>query len=73
METTEGFALGDSAAIIDYILEKTPEGPLAPKDAKTKFLAKDVWSFCNDYYSYVIACVEVKILRCVRRNACSMA
>lgn len=55
LETTEGFALGDSAAIVEYILEKTPEGPLTPKDTKSKCLAKDAWNFCNDYYGYFLS------------------
>ena len=55
LETTEGFAIGDSAAIVDYILEKTPEGPLAPKDTKARCLAKDAWNFCNDYYSFFLS------------------
>ena len=55
LETTEGFAIGDSAAIVDYILEKTPEGPLAPKDTKARCLAKDAWNFCNDYYAFFLS------------------
>ena len=55
LETTEGFALGDSAAIVEYILEKTPDGPLTPKDTKSKCLAKDAWNFCNDYYGYFLS------------------
>ena len=55
LETTEGFALGDSAAIVEYILEKTPDGPLTPKDTKSKCLAKDAWNFCNDYYAFFLS------------------
>ena len=55
LETTEGFAIGDSAAIVDYILEKTPEGPLTPKDTKARCLAKDAWNFCNDYYAFFLS------------------
>ena len=55
LETTEGFALGDSAAIVEYILEKTPDGPLTPKDTKSKCLAKDAWNFCNDYYGFFLS------------------
>lgn len=55
LETTEGFAIGDSAAIVDYILEKTPDGPLTPKDTKSRCLAKDAWNFCNDYYAFFLS------------------
>ena len=55
LETTEGFAIGDSAAIVDYILEKTPDGPLTPKDTKARCLAKDAWNFCNDYYAFFLS------------------
>ena len=55
LETTEGFAIGDSATIVDYILEKTPDGPLTPKDTKSRCLAKDAWNFCNDYYAFFLS------------------
>lgn len=51
----DGLQLGDSGAIIEYMLEKTPEGPLAPKDTKTKVLARDTWAFCNDYYGHFLS------------------
>jgi glutathione S-transferase len=56
-ETTEadGLTLSDSAAIIDYILEKTPDGPLAPKDMRSRVLARDTWMFCQDYYNHFLS------------------
>eukprot|EP00942_MAST-04A_sp_MAST-4A-sp1_P010240 g10240.t1 len=56
-ETTEepGLTLSDSAAIIDYILEKTPEGPFTPKDMRSKLLARDTWMFCQDYYNHFLS------------------
>ena len=63
LETTEGFAIGDSAAIVDYILEKTPDGPLTPKDTKARCLAKDAWNFCNDYYSFFLSPMHDVIMK----------
>ena len=63
LETTEGFAIGDSAAIVDYILEKTPDGPLTPKDTKSRCLAKDAWNFCNDYYSFFLSPMHDVIMK----------
>ena len=41
--------------VVDYILEKTPDGPLTPKDTKARCLAKDAWNFCNDYYGFFLS------------------
>jgi glutathione S-transferase len=56
-ETTEaeGLTLSDSAAIIDYILEKTPDGPFVPKDMRARVLARDTWMFCQDYYNHFLS------------------
>ena len=62
------FAIGDSAAIVDYILEKTPDGPLTPKDTKSRCLAKDAWNFCNDYYGFFLSPMHDVIMNHVGRT-----
>ncbi|GMH84577.1 hypothetical protein TrVE_jg1468 [Triparma verrucosa] len=50
-----GLVLSDSGTIIEYILEKTPDGPCRPKDMKSRLLARDTWSFCQDYYNHFVS------------------
>jgi glutathione S-transferase len=57
-----GLILSDSAAIIDYILEKTPEGPFTPKDARSRVLARDTWMFCQDYYNHFLSPMHDSIM-----------
>ena len=56
-ETNEedGLQISDSLAIIDYILEKTPEGPAVPNDLRSRIVARETWMFCQDYYNHFLS------------------
>jgi len=46
--------LNDSASIIQYLIEKYP-GPFTPKTFDVKVKAFAAWSWCQDYFSYVLS------------------
>ena len=58
----DGLNISDSAAIIDYILEKTPDGPFTPKDMRSRILARDTWMFCQDYYNHFLSPMHDSIM-----------
>ena len=49
-----GLELNDSMAIIQYLVTKY-EGPLTPSDADQAARVAMYWSWCQDYYSFVLS------------------
>ena len=49
-----GLELNDSMAIVQYMVNKY-EGPLTPSDADQAARVAMYWSWCQDYYSFVLS------------------
>ena len=51
---SNGLELNDSMAIVQYLVNKY-EGPLTPSDADQAAQVAMYWSWCQDYYSFVLS------------------
>ena len=53
-DPAEGLVLNDSLAIVQYLVKQYP-GPATPRSTKEEALAANMWSWVQDYYSYVLS------------------